>query len=101
MRHVSITCKNHPDLRWSCKSIAWSNGYNGSRRLFFNGVYKGRLYADGSGTECDRFAKPECSCSADELTLAPEDAEIAKRFAEKEAAHKEWQEQQAGAQCTS
>lgn len=41
---MTLTCKNHPNLRWSCKDIAWtvredgSGYYNGSRNLFFIGA---------------------------------------------------------------
>ncbi len=36
MNHVTLTCKNHPNLRWHCKEVAWVGGYyDGSRSLFF------------------------------------------------------------------
>lgn len=69
MRHVILTCRNHPDLRWSCKSIAFSpkRGYNGARNIFFAGVL-------------DKSTKPhpdapeiECRCPTTDLILAPED----------------------------
>lgn len=62
MRHVTLTCVNHPQLRWTCKSIAWTPtmGYNGQRNIFFQGLQ------DGSYV-------PECTCSAELLKLAPED----------------------------
>ena len=92
MRHVSITCKNHPELRWSCKDVAWNfPGYNGSRGIFFSGRYTGKLHSDGSGAECE--PADECSCPVSDLRTAPEDKEIAKacRKAEKawEAKRKE------------
>jgi hypothetical protein len=78
MRHVSITCKNHPGLRWSTKSIAWSNehGYNGARSLHFHGkvVMHGggpKLFMDRSGVQTSPCA--ECQCKVDQLTVAPED----------------------------
>lgn len=60
MRHISLTCKNHPELRWSCKSIATSanGGYNGSRHIFF------------LGSADDKFAA-ECPCHPRDLILAP------------------------------
>ena len=75
-----LTCKNHTNLRWSCKDIAITNGgYNGMRNIFFQGIPSGRgMYADGSGLYCTEFdgnmLVRECSCSADLLELAPEDA---------------------------
>lgn len=60
MRHIHLTCRNHPNLRWLTKSIAWSNeyGYNGARNIHYVGT------ADGE------FA-PECPCKADSLVCAP------------------------------
>lgn len=81
MRHVILTCKNHPDLRWSCKEIAVTNGqYNGSRNIFFLGTPNGKgMYSDGSGLHCTTFTdKPiyECDCSSRELIVAPEDIQV-------------------------
>jgi len=79
MRHVILTCKNHPDLRWSCKAIAYEDGhYNGCRNLFFNGTPSGEgMYSDGSGLYCTKIKDgklvEECQCSATDLILAPED----------------------------
>lgn len=84
MRHRILTCVNHPFLRWSCKDIAWSGHYNGSRNIFFNGESTGKgIYSDGSGLECsqyfcdepglERFVT-ECPCPPSDLILAPEDA---------------------------
>lgn len=69
MRHVLLTCKQHPNLRWSCKEIAFTDegGYNGARSIFFNG----ELLANG---KCDENAT-ECSCLAHYLIRAPEDKE--------------------------
>lgn len=93
MRHVILTCVNHPLLRWSTKEIAVSsNGkYNGARQIFFNGTPTGKgMFADGSGLDCTQH-KPitdaegkvtgyewfsECSCPATDLCVAPEDAEV-------------------------
>lgn len=60
MRHVILTCKNHPELRWQCKSIAFTPGYgyNQSRNIFYNG------HVDGS-------YPIECPCPPTDLELAP------------------------------
>jgi len=72
-----LTCKNHPTLRWTCKSIAFTpgHGYNGQRHIFFNGE---RL-ADGKtstyvqeGFENYRIVH-ECKCPPTDLIIAPED----------------------------
>jgi hypothetical protein len=79
MRHRILTCKNHPDLRWSCKDIAWGeSGYNGSRSLFFIGTPSGKgMHFDGSGLDCTTILNgqivQECDCPSAELVLAPED----------------------------
>lgn len=85
MRHVSLTCKNHPDLRWSCKEIAVKENpqpgepaaYNGSRGIFFAGKTTGQLYPDKSGVQCTPDA--ECSCPASDLIIAPEDIHILRK----------------------
>ena len=61
MRHVHLTCKHHPELRWQCKSIAFTPGYgyNGCRNIFF----LGNPDNDGRGLEC--------SCPPTDLILAP------------------------------
>lgn len=95
MRHVILTCKNHPELRWSTKEIAVSNGrYNGQRTIFFNGQVirdeKGnpRMYGDMSGVHADEIrpildaqgsvvnytAVAECNCKPECLEIAPEDS---------------------------
>lgn len=78
MRHSVLTCKNHPELRWSCKECAVSPGkpgesahYNGSRSIFFDGKSTGELYADKSGVEC--IPAMECQCPSSDLVFAPED----------------------------
>lgn len=83
MRHVILTCKNHPDLRWSCKEIAFTDGfgYNGSRSIFFNGEPDSRgMYSDGSGLNCSTYFKDredpivrECDCHPTDLIRAPKD----------------------------
>lgn len=84
MRHVILTCKHHPELRWSCKDTAWNGGetggYNGSRGIFFYGTPSGKgMFRDRSGLDCTRIHPRtgeivmECSCSARDLVLAPED----------------------------
>lgn len=84
MSHRILTCKNHPNLRWSCKDEAWSGYYNGSRSIFFNGEPDGKgMYHDGSGLHCSTFFPDredkfvhECSCKSSDLILAPEDAMV-------------------------
>ena len=73
MRHVHLTCKHHPNLRWHCKSIATSKsgGYNGCRNIFFQGdVTKpckdGSLFPLSEGVI-------ECKCSPSDLILAPDE----------------------------
>jgi len=83
MRHVILTCRNHPNLRWSCKECAFSDegGYNGSRNIFFNGEPDGHgMFTDGLGLSCSEYfpdrADPivrECKCSSRDLIRAPED----------------------------
>lgn len=92
MRHAILTCKNHPNLRWSCKECAVNadGSYNGSRNIFFDGEPTGEgMYSDGSGLHCtqyiygkdaegkttglERFVT-ECDCPASDLIRAPEDA---------------------------
>ena len=78
MRHVILTCKNHPNLRWSCKEIAWDGHYNSCRNICFNGTPSGKgMYSDNSGLDCKRVIDgelvEECSCAAKDLILAPED----------------------------
>lgn len=81
MRHRILTCRNHLNLRWSCKDIAWFGGYNGCRNIFFNGVPSGKgMYSDGSGLNCTHtdpetgLYVPECKCPPNDLILAPEDS---------------------------
>lgn len=77
MKHRILTCKNHPNLRWSCKDIAWTEGcgYNGSRNIFFNGTPTGEgMFKDGSGLNCIGIGVEECNCSSKDLILAPEDS---------------------------
>jgi len=95
MRHVILTCKNHPNLRWSCKECAVNpdGSYNGSRNIFFNGEPTGRgMYHDRSGLDCSTHIEQrneageltgyrfitECDCSPSELTFAPEDSQVAR-----------------------
>jgi hypothetical protein len=70
MRHVSLTCLNHPDLRWSCKEIAAGvdGRYNGARNIFFNGT-----------KDCD-WSVPvrECDCPPSDLRFSPEELELQK-----------------------
>ena len=80
MLHRILTCKNHPELRWSCKDIAWTDGhgYNGKRNLFFRGTPSGKgMFYDGSGLDCikvrDGALVVECLCPPADLILAEED----------------------------
>ena len=81
MRHVILTCKNHPNIRWSCKEIAFDDvgGYNSSRNIFFLGVPKmnedgsPKMHDDMSGLDCFDFDAVECECPAFDLIRAPED----------------------------
>jgi hypothetical protein len=80
MRHRILTCKNHPNLRWSTKDIAWQEGYGytGVRTLFFKGTPSGTgMYSDHSGLDCTKIkdgkSVHECECPAKDLILAPED----------------------------
>jgi hypothetical protein len=59
MQNIILTCRNHTNLRWQCKSIAVSGdgSYNGERNIFYNGA------EDGS-------YPVECSCSPKLLTFA-------------------------------
>jgi hypothetical protein len=95
MRHVILTCKNHPKLRWITKEIAVSDGkYNGHRSLFFMGEPvldkdgKPKMNYDDSGLQCNEFIPvrdltgsivdysevKECECTLDCLEIAPEDS---------------------------
>lgn len=63
MRHVMLTCRHHPNLRWMCKSIATSpqGGYNGMRHIFYQGDKSRKDYPE------------ECLCPTSDLILAPEE----------------------------
>jgi hypothetical protein len=91
MRHVILTCKNHPALRWSCKEIAFTDegGYNGQRSIVFLGTPTGKgMHSDHSGLDCAyRLEKQnkegkvigyevvtECECPAINLIRASEDS---------------------------
>ena len=54
--HVSLTCKNHPDLLWYTKNI----GYIGARSIFFD-------VAIGDHTRIMQ----ECDCPTSDLVIAP------------------------------
>lgn len=89
MRHVILTCTNHPNLRWSTKRIAISDGkYNGARNIFFKGVPSGKgMHEDGSGLDCtvlgykdgQMVVIEECECPSSDLIIAPED-KLVKRY---------------------
>lgn len=48
-QHIELTCKNHPDLRWSTKNI----DYIGARSIFYS-----------------TWKIEECACSARDLIVA-------------------------------
>lgn len=81
MRHVTLTCKNHPNLRWSCKSLAFSpgHGYNGARSIFFHGALSdAQEGAADPSLIAASIRHPdapvhECPCPPSDLILAPED----------------------------
>jgi hypothetical protein len=81
MNHIHLTCKHHSNLRWNCKSIAYTEGrgYNGARNIFFNGElandgsnwpYRDTVMIDG---QYQRIA--ECNCPPSDLILAPESSQ--------------------------
>ena len=79
MKHRILTCKNHPELRWSAKEIAIGGvapgdpaRYNGCRHIFYNGRTTGEMFPDSSGVRCIHDTH-ECDCSASDLIIAPED----------------------------
>jgi hypothetical protein len=89
MRHVRLTCLNHPNLRWQCKSIAVNSigQYNGARNIFFLGSAE---KADKDIADIGDFFKnakvgealttlgadcPECTCPPSDLRFAPEEIE--------------------------
>lgn len=55
--HVALTCKNHPELRWSTKNI----DYIGARNIFFSSNW-GKKVGDGPNVD-------ECSCSGNDLEV--------------------------------
>lgn len=78
MSHVTLTCRHHPDLRWSCKEVAWTRRpdgtgyYNQSRNIFFLGVETARPDGTPGGfTEIDEDGTliRECKCPASDLIL--------------------------------
>ena len=80
MSHNTLTCENHPHLRWSCKTQAISydkdgNGrYNGTRSIFFKGQYDPSVDAHG-WDKCHQVVRDvlvqECACSSRKLILLP------------------------------
>jgi hypothetical protein len=50
-QHISLTCVNHPELRWTTKNI----DYIGARSIFYHG-WK---------------TAPECMCKIDSLIVVP------------------------------
>lgn len=80
-----LTCKNHQDLVWRCKDIAYSpeanegkGGYNGMRNIFFFGFYLKEPDKHGcnytslrTGPDGEMEVARECSCSAHDLIGIP------------------------------
>lgn len=54
-QHIALTCRNHPELRWSTKNIM----FIGARSIFFD------LLGQNPTTQ-------ECACPASDLIVAPE-----------------------------
>jgi hypothetical protein len=52
--HITLRCKNHPDLRWSTKNI----GYIGGRSIFFSSNWGAKDVSD---------YKQECECKISDL----------------------------------
>lgn len=79
MRHMILTCKNYPKLRWTTKECR-------NRSIFFDGEVKYPIeyFFDKSGIETT--PAQECSCPISDLITAPEDAEF-KRVYEKRWFH--------------
>ena len=94
MRHVVMTCKHHPNLRWNAKDIACNSTgkagdpalYNGSRHIFFVGTPvrnadgSAKMHADMSGVECT-WQGGECDCPPTDLIIAPEDSLVRREAA--------------------
>ena len=74
MRHVTLTCLHHPNLRWSCKEIAVDSigRYNGARNIFYIGT------AEDLESEKWVASEPECTCKASDLRFSPEELELQK-----------------------
>ena len=89
MRHVRLTCLNHPNLRWQCKSIAVNSEgrYNGARNIFYLGTVEKANEDINAISKWMKESKPghsigpliadvpECTCYADALRFAPEELE--------------------------
>jgi len=70
MKHVKLTCKNHPALRWHCKAIAYTEGvgYNGTRHIFFSGREgKPDTVADWKVIGGEIVNIHECDCPSTDL----------------------------------
>jgi hypothetical protein len=55
-QHITLTCANHPELRWSTKNI----DYIGARSLFYLGA---------EGEPAMNPTTPECPCSIRHLIV--------------------------------
>lgn len=67
-QHITLTCRKHPDLRWSTKNIS----HIGARSLFFDGDGRPEFGIIGRDEETGRLGKfykgatekvLECECS--------------------------------------
>jgi len=80
MKHVTLTCKNHRNLRWHCKEVAVNGdgSYNGSRNIFFEGSTTSTGMA--FHREVDGSILQECDCPSSDLTLIPDDIKEEETF---------------------
>ena len=68
MKHIEMTCLNHPNLRWFTKEIAVNKdgSYNGARNLHFKGRLEHGKYVI---VQNDKPVQ-ECTCSNDSYVIA-------------------------------
>lgn len=76
--HIPLTCKNHPELRWSTKNIG-AQRENGevilARNIFFFGMAteanpSGEMFPKDENGNYLPFPK-ECPCSGKDLRVVP------------------------------
>lgn len=68
MFHITMTCEDHPHLRWSTKSIAVTNDgrYNGQRNIFYHGAFNPDTNRESVIDDNGDYI-PECKCSSSKL----------------------------------